>query len=249
MLIFSIIELGVGGAVYNYLDSTYVCGVFWVSILTFAAAACAIVSENRDWIISTCVLASVSIPVTVTGLLIESGTLQHLSGISACRGYDGERYYNGPRYDRELQYCSALKPPGINDCYCGHKLEDDCTDIILKPIDASTKMTCGNIFTTYTGTLKASIGFCCLIIIFSFVISVMSCTILCCPTQLAPNQLEPKAEPFEEYTIGVTRSSARSVLNSDNEHLHAANQPNEHLHASYTDQPAEHTYAETGAKI
>lgn len=251
-LFLSIIEAGVGGAVFTYLNSSYNCGAFWVSFLTFAAAACAIVSKDRDWIISACVFASFSTPVALVGVYLESGTFQHFSGIAVCRGGDGERYYASPEYSSKRSYCLASRPPEDNVCYCAYKFEDEeCAIIALNPIDASTKMTCNNIFTTYRQTLAASIAFCTFLVFFLFILSLVSCVILCCPIPQTTNEPEPKEEPIEEYTFGVTHSTAFSVLNSGNQHLHANDitRPIEHSDASDVDQPTEHLYTTTVATL
>ena len=185
-VMFSIIEACIGAVVYNFTVN-YRLGAWWISILAFFAGLCAIQPRNRGWITGACVLASVSIAITVTGSIVDSVAVSELNELSACVRRNPNNVhqhygYSGDYSKADSCLATASSILGEDDCYCVNRARDTCYEF---SISSSTKfygMGCGNVINTYIKLLLTSAALSILTSICVTIISVVSCTMLCCST-------------------------------------------------------------------
>jgi hypothetical protein len=186
-LFFSIIEFGVGGAVYSFLDN-YNLGAFWVSLLALFAGFCATGSLNRGWVTGACVLASISIPIAFVASIRDGLSSPGFLLLSACASghtsSTGVKLYGDKSDHMAAQMCLMGSGAAFvqHGCYCVTAGGSACGQYTLSSTTMSAKMDCGNVLTTYSSGLAASTAMCVLLLLLVLCLSIISCVILCCPS-------------------------------------------------------------------
>lgn len=204
-IIFSIIEICVGAAVYDYLLNLRL-GAWWCGIPTLFAGICSALSLNRSYVIATCVFASLAFVITLAGAVTDglSSTIFH--GISACMTTDSftdvkSFYGNAASYDAAEACQIANSNSVINGCYCvGAK--SFCGEYTLSSSSIYAKQNCGNILTNYRGALATSTTFCVVSFVTVFCLSLITGTLLLCPTR-SPIVTKRHRESAAVMEVGV----------------------------------------------
>ena len=182
-IIFGLIEFGVGGAIHNFLTNvTY--GSWWTAIFSISAGVTAVVSLDRKWVVSTCVLASVSILITLVGAVWDGIQSTRFLNLTACSSNGRFNYGDAADYDAANR-CEASYSAKENGCYCVSKGGSDCAEYLLSPFALEYKQNCGNILGNYANMLSASTAICVLSLIFVSFLSAMTIAMLTCPTRSA----------------------------------------------------------------
>lgn len=205
---FSIVEACIGAAVYSFAVN-YRLGAWWISILAFFAGFCAIHTRNRGWVTGACILASISIGVTVIGSVVDSVAVSVLNGLSACvskNPNDRNQYYGNSEDYSKADACLPSAGNYVPDgCYCVNHARDTCYQFTISSFTKSYGMGCGNVINTYIKLLSASAAFSIMTSICITIISMISCSILCCPTESPPIQYRKKKMGVKKvYVASIT---------------------------------------------
>ena len=211
-VMFSIVEACIGAVVYNFTVN-YRLGAWWISILAFFAGFCAIQPRNRAWIAGACILASVSIAVTVTGSIVDSVAVSELNDLSACvhRNPNNVHQHYGNSGDYSKADSCLSQTSGIlreDDCYCVNRARDTCYQFTISSSTKSYGMGCGNVINTYIKLLLTSAALSILTSICVTIISVISCTMLCCSTESTRIQ-------YRRKKVGVKKVHVLSVTGEE----------------------------------
>ena len=182
-IVFGLIEFGIGGAIHNFLTKT-TYGSWWCGILVIAAGITAVVSLDRKWVVSTCVFASVSTLITFVGAVWDGIQSTRFLALTACSS-DGKYNYGEPADYQYSDLCEASYNSVSNGCYCVTKGGKTCAEYLLSPFALEYKQNCGNILGNYANMLSASTAICVLSFILVLLLSILTCTILTCPSRTA----------------------------------------------------------------
>lgn len=188
-VLFSIVELGLGGAVFNTLLNRKL-GAFWAGILALYGGVAALYCETKTIAIITCVLSCASIVVTVAGGVLDGLGASVFSTLVACTSSDDRttKQYGDAAYFLYSDNCARNAKDDFTfvsgGCYCV-PTNGDCYEYTLSPFAKSTAMSCGSIITRYTPTLIASVTLCGMLITCGIIISCISFALLCCPDRLS----------------------------------------------------------------
>jgi hypothetical protein len=205
-IIFGIIELGLGGTTYTYLENIKL-GAWWCGILTIIAGCFAAAAYNRGFVVAACVLASISTVITLGGAIADGISAEYYQRLTACASIDAvtllEFNYGLPEdydYANDCQKKLSFVP---NGCYCVSKGGKECKQLTLSQFATKNQQNCGNILGNYANTLSASTAFCVACLIMVFFISILTCTLLCCPSR-SPTVRGRKLDNAEGADVGVT---------------------------------------------
>lgn len=202
-ILFGLTELGLGGAIHNYLTNV-TFGAWWGGILTVVAGITAVVSLDRNWVISTGVFASVSCLINYVGAVWDGVQSTRVLNLTACTS--GELYNYGDSADyRFAKQCvsnQARNGSPSNGCYCVAKGGKACAEYLLSPFAEQYKQNCGSILKNYANMLTASTAVCVVSSIFLLFLSILTYLVLSCPASTAGAAKKNNVESIEN---GVTR--------------------------------------------
>jgi hypothetical protein len=201
-LLFGLIELGVGGALYNYLSNVK-SGAWWAGIFTITTGLSALISLNRKWVIGTCFFSSIATLVALVGAVIDGLASTKFISLTACSYTSNGISIN---FGEKSDYASAdkceLNGPFVADaCYCVTAGGKSCGTYSLSPFAVKAKQNCANILGNYANTLSASTAVCVITFIILFFLSIFTCIILLCPHK-SPIIVAQKKNEAERIDIG-----------------------------------------------
>ena len=176
LILFSIIQFGVGGYCYSYLssDNFVGAGAFWCGITYLLLGALSVHLRTKGVAIAALVLCIVSWVVGLGAVGLD-GTLSTLinhklacSQMQGGRGY-GAKYtdYGNPAAYAAADLCFFQAYPSnvdANTCYCSATIVQafnmdqtpECQNLQLNPNVATSS--CGDVFVKFGPALKASAG-------------------------------------------------------------------------------------------
>ena len=197
-ILFAIVELGLGGALFSMLDNLKF-GAWWAGILALFGGVVALYCDNKTLAIITCLLGCSSVIVTAVGAIIDGLGANLFNKLLSCTATDrvSTQQYGDAAYFYLSEKCTVTALNGNSfvsgGCYCSPK-NGDCYQFTLSPLALKSGMTCGGIMTRYTQTLTASVAFSATLFLCAIVISYISFALLCCP-----DRLSKIARPGDEY--------------------------------------------------
>lgn len=206
---FSIAEACIGTLVFKFVVN-YALGAWWISILAFFAGFCAIGTRNRGWVTAACVLASVSVGVSLIGSIIDIIAASILVNLSACvskNDYNVRQYYGNSQDYSRADACILLDGPSyvVGGCYCVTTDGTYCGEYTLSSFSKSYGMGCANVIDTFPKLLSSSAACAVLTLVSVVVVSVMSCVVLCCPRRSPLIQYPTKdPEVGDEFVVGYS---------------------------------------------
>jgi len=178
LVLFSIIELGVGGAVYGYLQNVSV-GAWWCAMFTLITGFFAISSKNRNMVIAGCVASVISVILTLVGASVDGSAHSVFAGELGCLNTNTFTYTGSSTAKQSAYYCA-----GVYNYYTYTSADSwqcVCTDNTLcYGYNLVSGNNCGGILLTYTPNLGASTAFCSILCIMVFAYSVLTCCTVCC---------------------------------------------------------------------
>ena len=187
-ILFGIVEFGVGGAIHNYLSNiTY--GAWWSAILAVAAGITAVASLDRKWVVATCVFASIAFVMCLVGTVTDGPLSTKVLRMTACSS-NSQYNYGDEAYYAAANECEAKHNSNSRGCYCVDR-RDRCSEYILSRYAVEYNQNCGNILGNYANLLAASTAICALLSFLLFILSIMTCSILC-SSQVVEVQLTRK---------------------------------------------------------
>lgn len=205
-IIFGVIELGLGGTAYTYLDGLKL-GAWWCGILTIVAGSFAAAARKRGFVIVACVLASISIAITLSGAVVDGVSSRFFQDFTACSSTDSKTllsYNYGLKddyaYADKCQESFAFK---ADACYCVQSGGGYCREYSLSAFAKKNQQNCGNILGNYANTLSASTAFCVACLVMVFFMAILTCTLLCCP-QRSPMVYGRKLTSADGIEVGIT---------------------------------------------
>ena len=183
--IFGIIELGLGGTVYNFLNNVKLGG-WWCGISVVICGFAASFPRNKGWVTVACVFASFSCVLTAIGAFNDGSNSIIIQNLTACSAFDGtnSKFQNyGDSSDYSYSYtCMRTAKTTVSDaCYCVSRNGAYCGEYILSSYANALNLQCGDILKNYANALTSSAAFCALSLIMSIALSLLSCVVLCCP--------------------------------------------------------------------
>ena len=215
-LLFGLIELGVGGAVYNYLSNVRT-GAWWCGISTIATGIISATSLNRKWVITTFVFASLSTIIAVLGAVMDGLRGSSFLSITACSSYDSATRTNSNFGDSgNYDYAKSCRERLIaapSTCYCVSSMGKSCAAYTFSPYSKSAKQDCGNLMSQYSYSLITSSVTCAVSTIILFFLSIFTCILLFCPHRSPTIVSQTKAKAAEnDFGIDVDRDGEYSVV-------------------------------------
>lgn len=218
-LLFGLIELGVGGAVYNYLSNVRT-GAWWCGISTIATGIISATALNRKWVITTFVFASLSTIIAVLGAVMDGIRGSSFLSLTACSSYDASTKTNNNYGDiANYDYAKSCRDrlvasPGT--CYCVSTMGNSCSAYTFSSYAKSAKQDCGNLLGQYSYSLVTSSATCAVSTIILFSLSAFTCRILFFPHKSPSAMKKKKGHPGEndfgvnehrEYEAGMVEAT------------------------------------------
>jgi hypothetical protein len=202
-MVLAIIEAGLGGSIYNFISNVRL-GTWWAGILAFIAGICAIGSNYRGWVTTTCILTSFAALLAAINAAVEGASLNIFLSLTSCTMIDSNKkifHYGDVRDNFYSDICmnNDLSVVVTNRCYCVASNGLLCNDYMLSDFAKQNHNTCGNILTTFKNYLISSLAFCVAIGLTMAVLVVISCVVVCCPSRSLLNQT--KAPPGTSAAI------------------------------------------------
>lgn len=226
LVVFSVIEFGVGGYCYSFLIlPNYVgAGAFWAGLMflilgvlclwmrTKAVALAALVMSFVAWIVG---LAGVGLDGTVANIVNNSlACSQMITGAGFGPAY-ADYGYKPAQTGADVCYAQAYPALSNNFCYCSNTVipstvpimqaNAKCYNIQLNPNVANN---CGEVFTSYGPALRASAGLCGFMMFISFFLVIILSISLCCEKR--PQGTEELAPGDSSATPAASATPAHS---------------------------------------
>lgn len=183
--IFGIIELGLGGTVYNFLNNLKLGG-WWCGISVVICGFFSSFPRNKGWVTVACIFASFSCILTGIAAFNDGSNSIIVQNLTACSTFDGtsSKFQNyGDPSDYTYSFtCMRTATTTVSDaCYCVSRNGAYCGEYVLSSYANALNLHCGDILKNYANALTSSAAFCALSLIMSIALSILSCVILCCP--------------------------------------------------------------------
>jgi len=205
MILFSIVEFGIGGAAYRiFVD--FKAGAWWAAILPFIAGVFAVVSQPKGIIIAGIVVSSLGVVTTLVGAITDSLSHDFALSQTACCSYSST---SSCYSDSSSTAVSLLD---VAECIAGSANALDyldgnfceCVDVnnFCWLFEGEKSLgDCAIIFTTWPSLLSASTGVCAWLLIISFTYAILGCmsACSCCPTSNVP--ATTTTTPLTEGTV------------------------------------------------
>jgi len=191
---FSIVEFGLGTAVYLYFTNVQL-GAWWGAILTFVAGILGLFPKNKGAVIAGIVIGIIGMIVAAVGSTVDGIAAlifaSEVTCISKTGVISGDTAYSsqvlicgvfGTLYD-----CSCMSAPssGSQMCYFYNGHSD-----------------CGDILTSYTSMLKAASAINALLAVACFIFTILACSSACSccsDTAIVHSIPQVEAKPVNEY--------------------------------------------------
>lgn len=183
--IFGVIELGLGGTVYNFLKNVKLGG-WWCGVPVVICGFFASFPKNKGWVTVACIFASFACVITAFGSVIDGANSILVQNLTACTSLDVvslKPIHHGDESDVEYavtcMHNAAVYVPDA--CYCVSRQGAYCGEYILSSYANALNLRCSDILVNYANALTASAAFCALSLIMVIALSLLTCVILCCP--------------------------------------------------------------------
>ena len=201
----AILELGLGGGLFNFLENVKT-GAWWVGLITFCAGTCGAVSLNRDWVLAGFVLSIASCITAVVGAALDGVASHSIRAITACASkqdnFSDVIYYGLSRDYPGAQQC-LFKTGTIesNGCSCVTR-NNDCRDLFLSEWAKFYKKGCVDIINNYSFVLATSTAICTLCFVMAAILAIVSAIELFSPLKKRPDNENsvPAKIPSTELT-------------------------------------------------
>ena len=216
ILLFTIIELGVGGAAYGALYNVKYGG-WWIGFLSFPAGVGALLASKRIWVTATVIAAILAAILAFISTVIDGLAASTMHTFVTCGGYGDQskiyeasscaynyittRSYSYSQYKSVSEICSCLPKTG-NTCY---------TYYVSYP-QGSVK-SCNDLLTSFPMLLDASTIFSTLLLITTIGLSTVGIMVLTCPAGYMGGEKKTEevpdnnAVPPDNGLVGVNGNS------------------------------------------
>jgi hypothetical protein len=184
--VFGVIELGLGGTVYNFLSNVKL-GAWWCAIGVVICGFIGSVPKSKRWVAITCVFSSMSCVLTALGAYYDGSNSITYQNLTACSSTDKTTYETidkGNKADyTAARACMFEKVESQFDvCYCVTGGGGFCGEYAISKHALTLGLNCGDLLHTYANALTASAAFCALSFIMVVTMSILSCVVICCPS-------------------------------------------------------------------
>jgi len=148
LIVCSIIELGIGGAVFSYLQNVS-SGSWWCAMFTLVLGICALFPSNKKVVIGGAIFSVISSVVCVVGASLDQHNYKIFSSLLGCYN-SGTQTYTGAANGENIAKVCASEYGG--QCACTNNQ-------LCYSFDLVSGNNCSGILTTYTPNLCASAVF------------------------------------------------------------------------------------------
>lgn len=200
--------------------SVYLFGVnngsWWGTICVFIAGICALIAKNRFWVRAITVFSSFGFITALIGAIRDSLSSREFSALRSCgsvassadattddfRSYLLKMISYGNKDDGvDISYCMAsfnlLKEFKYGTCYCVSQGGGFCGAYTLSDNTLDQKQNCGNILTTYSRILEASLSLCAISTFAMLMLFILSFYLLLSPRFFNVEEANECSEPLE----------------------------------------------------
>jgi len=180
LIVFAILEFGVGGYCYGFLqsDNFVGAGAFWAGLMYILLGALCVHLRTKAVAIAALVMCVVAWVVGLGGVGLDGSFADLINNQLACSqmitgtGY-GPKYqdYGNAKAFTAADTCFLNAYPSVNNanCYCspsklpanagpGDNFTPTCLNLVLSPTVAGSD--CGDVFVKFGPALRASAGLC-----------------------------------------------------------------------------------------
>ena len=192
VVIFSVVEFGLGGAASGFLINPAVYnGSWWAGLIPFAVGICGIVTKNRGGVTSIIVLGIIAALVAFAGLIVDALMSSNFSNLTTCIQAVSPYPLSGKTDTSSINTLDASCVSVIKSqfeagsCYCVSSSASGC--LVYAP---ASKYGCDDIMVMLPILLKSSTAICSAIIFCLIVLASIGCSIVCC----SPAVVDPPAK-------------------------------------------------------
>jgi hypothetical protein len=207
ILVFTIIEFGVGVAAYSALYNVKYGG-WWIAFLSFPAGVGALLANKRIWVTATVVLAILAAILAFISTVIDGLAATTMHTFVTC---DDNSYCANSNFDsRSYSYSDFRKISEI--CSCIPKSGKSCYTYYVSYPQGSVK-SCNDLLTSFPMLLDASTVFSMLLLITTIGLSTVGIMILTCPAGFMGGEKKTEevpdnnAVPPDNGLVGVNGNS------------------------------------------
>jgi len=182
---FGIIEMIIGFIVYTFFTDLHLGG-WWGAILTVIAGLLAVFSSNRGVVTGTCIVGSIGIVIAIIAAIVDGIASAVFKDFTACCNGDNVCSGSSSGKPYALACISNYDNRASSQCYCTDGSSGD-TSWTCWNYELSSGTDCNKILTTYTDELSASTAFLSFGAITLLILSVTTCSALCCAKPTSVN--------------------------------------------------------------
>lgn len=214
--VFGVIELGLGGTVYNFLRNVKLGG-WWCGVPVVICGFFASFPKNKGWVTIACIFASFACVITAFGSVIDGANSILVQNLTACTSLDPaslKHIHHGDESDVPFAItCMNNAAVYVPDaCYCVSKQGAYCGEYLLSKYATALNLKCSDILNNYAHALTASAAFCALSLIMAIALSFLTCVVLCCPTCKSPFSKSSKGKGrIKDMSVHGAPVSAREM--------------------------------------
>jgi hypothetical protein len=211
----SVVQFGTASSASVYLFRIN-NGSWWGTICVFIAGVCALIAKNRSWVRAISVFSSFGFVTALIGAIRDSLSSREFSSLRSCGSVafsadatndDFKSYllkmvsYGNKDDGIDISYCMAsynlLKEFKYETCYCVNQGGGFCGAYTLSDNTLDHKQNCGNILTTYSRILEASLSLCAISTFAMLVLFILSLYLLLSPRFFNVEEANECSEPVE----------------------------------------------------
>ena len=187
LIVFSVIEFGIGAAAHGYLSSTTIyLGSWWTGLAALITGIYGVLNKTRGVVISMITMGAIATAVAVAGVVIDAIAAVEFTNLYNCARW---RYY--PHY-----YDCGFQNFGNDHCYCSSSKDSNCHKFKVSPI-----YDCDQFETTLPKLLTTSVALCFILALCSLALVSIGFLIIC--PSIAKAVTKDPTGLVDNFVVGV----------------------------------------------
>ena len=206
LIIFSVIEFGIGAAAHSYLSSPKIyLGSWWSGLAALITGICAVLKKTRGVVILIITFGTIASVIAVAGVVIDALAAADFENLIAC-GQMGSNlaltYSEGTSYtEMNTIYYTCFNnyvATSYDSCYCISSSTSGCQTYGL-----NSNYDCLAFKATLPKLVKTSAAMCSVLAICSLVLVSIGFSIICCSPTIGTVVRKEPAGLVDNFVVGV----------------------------------------------
>ena len=207
LIVFSVIEFGIGAAAHGYLSSTTIyLGSWWTGLAALITGICGVLNKTRGVVISMITMGAIATAVAVAGVVIDAIAAAEFSNLTMCgqlKPLQGVSYSGDGDYTKVYYACfKGYTVTSYDSCFCISSSNSNCQEYAI-----SSKYDCLAFMTKLPKFVKASAALCSVLALCSLVLVSIGFSIICCSPSIAKPVKKDPTDLVDNFVVGVNSNN------------------------------------------